>query len=83
MSATQPTNATMPGESKSAKKRKAKTEAANPSPSLPEPEIDTGPSASDAAGNGTDATYESPFVKDLAKSVHSSLLPSQKTDVVR
>lgn len=57
-------------ESKSAKKKKAKAGASAQAPIVPEPEAANAPSTSDAMTNGTDAAYESPYIRELKKCVH-------------
>ena len=68
MAGPQVTNSLAHSESKSAKKKKAKAEAPVQATASPtEPEIGTGQSAADGAATGTDASYESPYIKELYK----------------
>ncbi|KAK5015286.1 hypothetical protein LTR60_002324 [Cryomyces antarcticus] len=77
------------GESKSARKKKAKAEAAAKqsegptSSSTPEPGAES--SAQEAKSNGIDSAYESPYIKELYKnirSVNKKLSLMQKVDSI-
>lgn len=54
-------------ESKSAKKKKAKSEAAKQTIAVPEAEAATPVAPVEPSANGTDTTYESPYLKELYK----------------
>ncbi|KAK4696601.1 hypothetical protein P7C71_g1352, partial [Lecanoromycetidae sp. Uapishka_2] len=73
-------------ESKSAKKKKAKAEAATPRPAAPsEPEAAGGRRASDVASNGADGSYESPYLRELQKNIRNikkKLNATQKVDSI-
>ena len=63
------TNAMPPADSKSSKKKKAKAEVAESQlpPASTESEVGARRDSVDAAANGTDGTYESPYIKELQK----------------
>ena len=68
MSAIQNNHSQPPAESKSAKKKKAKAEAtARPTSAAADHEATAEQSNADAATNGVDGNYESPYLKELYK----------------
>ncbi|KAL8736049.1 MAG: hypothetical protein Q9181_002598 [Wetmoreana brouardii] len=76
----------MPQESKSAKKKKAKAEAAAKETTV-QPNVDTeaGKSNAENASNGADGSYESPYMKELYKSIRNvrkKLGATQKVDSI-
>ena len=72
MSSIQTTNLGAQTESKSAKKKKAKAEAAAQSPVVAEPEIGSPHTGTEAGTNGTDTSFESPYIKELYKYIQLS-----------
>ena len=68
MSTAQVSSSISHSESKSARKKKAKAEAPIQATASPiEPESGIGPTTADSAVAGTDASYESPYIKELYK----------------
>lgn len=66
MSSTVVANPATQQPSKSARKKKAKADAPTKSPIAPvEIETSDGPAATEGATNGSEGTYESPYLKDL------------------
>ena len=61
------TNPAVLAESKTAKKKKAKAEAAAQSPVVPELEAGRDHVAAEPSTNGTDTSGESPYMKELYK----------------
>ena len=64
-----PINPTPAAESKSSKKKKSKAEIAQTQPPAASTESETGArrDSADAAGNGTEGSNESPYIKELQK----------------
>ena len=68
MSTAQVSSSIAHAESRSARKKKAKAEAPLHTTSSPtEPESGTGQTTADGAVTGADASYESPYIKELYK----------------
>lgn len=66
-------NPAMPQESKTAKKKKAKAEAAAKETTVqPIVDADVSKSSVETSANGPDGTYESPYMKELYKCVLSN-----------
>lgn len=62
-------------ESKSAKKKKAKAEAAAAAPAASSPAVPESTADTPEITNGDGASYESPYLKDLYKSVTIPIAP--------
>lgn len=74
MSTAQVSSSITHSESKSARKKKAKAEAPIQATASPiEPDLGIGQTTADGAVTGTDASYESPYIKELYKYVHDLL----------
>ncbi|KAL9125477.1 MAG: hypothetical protein Q9217_005330, partial [Psora testacea] len=85
MSFIQTTNPGAQSESKSAKKKKAKAEAASQSPVVAETESSRTQAAAEPVIYGTDASYESPYIKELYKNIRNikkKLNATQKVDSI-
>ena len=67
MSSIQTTNLAAQTESKSAKKKRAKAEAAAQSPVAAEPESGGTQAGAESTTNGADTSLESPYIKELHK----------------
>ena len=80
MSTIQTTNLAAQTESKSAKKKRAKAEAAAQSPVAVEPETGGTQAGVEPATNGGDTSAESPYVKELYK--YSSALPLRSLKLI-
>ncbi|OQV07865.1 hypothetical protein CLAIMM_12223 [Cladophialophora immunda] len=81
------TASTVPVESKTAKKRKAKTEAAAANGGAVTPTVESAVPAAEGhpTTNGVDSYAESPFIKDLTKNIrnlHKKIAASAKADAV-
>jgi hypothetical protein len=76
------TAGTVPVDSKSAKKRKAKIEAtsASGSATMSNVEANVPPTETQNATNGFDAFHDSPFLKDLTKYLPLACFASYTTD---
>ena len=71
MSTSQVSSSIAHSESKSARKKKAKAEAPNQATASPtDPESGIGQTTADGAVTGADASYESPYIKELYKYAH-------------
>ncbi|KIX99201.1 uncharacterized protein Z520_04777 [Fonsecaea multimorphosa CBS 102226] len=80
------TAGTVPVESKTAKKRKAKAEAAAANGDAVTPTVETAPAPeTHPTTNGVDSHAESPFIKELTKNIrnlHKKIAASAKADAV-